>query len=311
MTHNPGSLSGRLTSGPVELDINYELNILRASFENAICPLWSKSIPYVADNSFRPNNWLITFPYNFALSFKDESPELIRKLAVINAIYLVFFLRQDDVLDEYHLPREQYRDLLLKMCNAHSLRNLAIGQLLHLCGNDVYSHLYAYEHKYYNALIWEKSQQLVTLESMLEEKNLKWLGYKLMPLGLTFAGFCIKVGSLEKITLCENLIVHYHIAKQMSDDIIDLDKDLYKPDKSYLIRACEQSLQCTDLTVPIIKDTLIVRGFDKKILATIGHHLDKARKYALELEFRVFLEHIEKAEKRIGVADRLWVNEPS
>lgn len=146
---------------------------------------------------------------------------------------------------------------------------------------------------------------------MLDEENLCCLGRKLMPLALSYAGFCIKTGVRDNTKSCENLILHYHIAKQMSDDINDLDKDLYKPDKSYLIRTCEQSLQCTDLTVPVIKDTLIVRGFDKKILATIGHHLDKARKYAVELEFRVFLEHIEKAEKRIGVADRLWVNEPS
>lgn len=69
MTHNPGSLSGRLTSGPMRIDINHELSILRTSFENAIRPLWSKSIPYTTDNSFRPDNWLITSPYNFASSF--------------------------------------------------------------------------------------------------------------------------------------------------------------------------------------------------------------------------------------------------
>lgn len=295
----------------MRLDINHELSILRASFENAIRPLWSQSIPSVADNSFRPNNWLITFPFNFASSFQDELPELIRKLAVINAVYGTFFLREDDVIDEYHLPPHEYRGLLVKMCNAHSLRNLAVGQLLRLCGADVYSYLFDYERKYYEALIWEKNQDSVTLETMLDEENLIYLGWKLMPLALTYAGFCIKTGVLDNIELCENLILHYHIAKQLSDDINDIEKDFYKPDKSYLIRACEQSLQCTDLTVPIIKDTVMARGFDKKILATIRHHLEKARKYALELEFGVFLEHIEKAQKRIRVADRLWVNEPS
>ncbi|MBU1299117.1 MAG: hypothetical protein KKB77_08220 [Bacteroidetes bacterium] len=292
-------------------DINHELNILRTSFENAIRPLWSKSIPYITDNSFRPNNWLITFPYNFESSFKDESPELIRKLALINAVYLVFFLREDDVLDEYHLPHEQYRELLLKMCNAHSMRNLAVGQLLHLCGTDVYSYLFDYERKYYNALILEKNQNSITVETMLDEENLCCLGWKLMPLALTYAGFCIKTAVLDNIKSCENLILHYHIAKQMSDDINDLDKDLYKPDKSYLIRACEQSLQCTDLTVTVIKDTLIARGFDKKILATIGQHLDKAKKCALELDFRFFLEHIDKAEQNIRATAQLWLNKPS
>jgi len=299
------------TIEPRKIDINYELSILRTSFENAIRPLCAESLPYVADSSFRPENWLITFPYNFSSSFKDESPELIRKIALINAIYLVFFLREDDVLDEYHLPREQYRDLLLEMCNAHSLRNLAVGQLLHLCGNDVYSYLFDYEQKYYNALIWEKSQHLVTLECMLEKENLKWLGYKLQPLGLTYAGFCIKVGAANNIKLCEQLLLSYHIAKQLSDDINDLRGDLTRPDKSYLIRACEQSLQRTDMTISMIKDTLIARGFDKKILATIRHHLHKAKENALELDFRFFLGHIKKAEKHIEATDRLWINESS
>lgn len=287
-----------------ELDIVREIRILEASFRNATNAILSPNLWHSADNTFRPDNWLITFPYNYSSCFNNGSLELIRKLAVINALYLVFFRREDDVLDEYHLRQYEYRGLLLKMCEAHNLRNLAVGQLLQLCGDDVYPYLFDYERKYYGALIWEKAQHSVSLENMLEEENLKWLGYKLIPLALTYAGFCVKTGTVRNLDCCESLLVHYHIARQLADDLNDLPRDITKPDKSCIILACERSLH-TAVDASGVMETLIQEGFYKKILEVIADHLNKAKAYALRLNFQFFLRHIEKAEKAVASSNGL------
>jgi len=252
------------------------------------------------DNTFRKDNWIMNFPFNYYFLDGNNSIDLIRKLAVINALYGTFFFREDDVLDEYQAPKAIFKNYILKMCDAHTLRNLAIGQLLHLCGGKIYGYIFEYEKQYYHALIKEKSHQNITLENMLEKKNLIFLGYKVVPLLITFCAFCILINKIDNLQICENMLINYHVAHQLNDDLIDLKSDIHTPDQSYIIRACKASSKTNEITLTDIKGLLFQENYDYKIVAEINKYLALAELEAEKLNFQIFLKQIHRLKSRVS-----------
>lgn len=128
----------------MNLNIDKELEILENNFTNHVNQFLGKEL-YVKDSTFQKNNWLITFPFNFIFLDKNVSIEIVRKIAIINAFYGVYFLKEDDVLDDYNQQPNEYKNCLIKMCGAHNYSNLAKGQLITLCGIDIYDYIFKYE----------------------------------------------------------------------------------------------------------------------------------------------------------------------
>lgn len=174
----------------LRLDLTKEINILKRNFLKCLNDLNTPEIPRtIIDATFQTDNWVINFPLNFYNAVDAEELNLVRKLSLINSLYCFYLLREDDVFDEYHLPKEVFRKFIVATCHSHLLRNLAIGQLLHLCGPEIYSHVFQYEKKYYEALSFEKNMGY-NLKNTFDESALNILGDKLIPLCLTFAAFC-------------------------------------------------------------------------------------------------------------------------
>jgi len=277
-------------------DLKEEMKLLENNYYNQI-KIHFKLIDFKRSQfTFREDNWLLTFPFNF---YNNGSLEFIRKLALINSFYLSYFLAEDDVVDDYNSSIYEFREIIKKFLKMRSLNNLAIGQFLNLFGQEFYEYIFDYEDKYYRALRFEKdSLENISLDNMLDESNLKYLGYKLMPLCVCYTGFCLKHGKKGNIALCEELIIHYHIAKQLYDDFVDLSEDFQKPDLSYLIKACKLILTKNEFSVDSIKQLLLQNSFYKNYFSIINNHLDKAANIAKKLNFIIFVKEIQWLKNR-------------
>ncbi len=229
--------------------------------------------------------------------------ELIRKLALINSILGQFYFREDQVLDEYHLLPGEYKKYLLALCESRIFRNLAIGQLIYLCGEKIYSYLYEYEKKYYNALIHEKKPGINDPGSVLKHQNLLYLGHKVIPICITFAGFCLIEDIPDKIPACEKMVINYHIAHQLYDDLKDARQDLQKPDRSYLLNAISHTSNGNMRVAENIIDTMRYSGMEQKIYNVMTHYLSLSHKYAVQLRFRLFQNQIEKLRNRVKMKE--------
>ncbi len=275
------------------LDLIEEINILRRNFLKCLNDLNTPKIPStIIDATFQTDNWVINFPLNFYNAVDSEELNLVRKLGLINSLYCFYLLREDDVFDEYHLPKEVFRKFIVATCNSHPLRNLAIGQLLHLCGTEIYPYLFRYEKKYYEALSFEKSGEY-SLENTFDESALNILGDKLIPLCLTFAAFCQLKNCVDKIPLCEELIISYHVAKQLYDDLSDLKSDILKPDLSYLIKVCYGGKPEKNNSLNSVLEIMYNGDIDYKAIEIIDSYTIQAEIMARELNFIFFLREIE------------------
>ena len=281
------------------MNIKSEMKRLEANFYNNL-KIYSKSDKiHRKDKTFREDNWIMNFPFNYHFFGGNSSIDVIRKLSLVNALYGTFFLREDNVLDEYHTPKSVYQDYILKMCEAHTLRNLAIGQLLHLCGDKIYEYIFEYEKMYYHAIIHEKSLNNVSLENMLQNENLVFLGHKAILLIITFCAFCLLRDIIDKIPICENLILNYHIAHQLNDDLMDLKNDMEKPDQSYVIKAFKTSSNLDNISLNDIKELLFEKNYDYKIIEQIGSYLNIAEPFAQKLNFQLFLKQINRLKRKV------------
>lgn len=280
------------------VNIEQEIKLLEINFYNQISQYFSPKLEHIKDKTFRSGNWIITFPFNFIQTKAENELILIRKLSIINAIYVYFFFREDNVIDEYHLPSIEYKAFLMQMCEAHSFRNLAIGQLINLCGEEIFDFIFEYEKRYYDSLIFEKLVHNISIDDMLKKENLIYLGNKVIPLCLTFAGYCLKEGITSKIKLGEELLINYHIAHQLYDDIVDFEDDIKKPDLSYTIKIIKEYLKKDDITVYEINNVLQDTGLYIKIIKTAQHYLKVSKKYANELNFLYFRLKINDLEKK-------------
>jgi hypothetical protein len=234
----------------------------------------------VRDSTFRPDNWLVNFPFNCWHNNSSQSLETYRTLALANALYFTFILREDTVIDDYHLPREEFQPHILEYCQARVLREVAMKHLLDLCGSEVAAFILRYEQMYYNALIWEKTlrPEDVSLEAMASREHCEQLGRKVMPLCLTFAAFSLLTGNMDSIAECEELIIHYHTAHQLFDDMADLLSDAEKPDASYLLRAlAHHGIEKTSLTADNAKRILVESGVAAQALHVAERCLGVAR----------------------------------
>jgi len=283
----------------MKINIEHEVKLLETNFLNQIEPYFNPELNHKNDKTFRSGNWIITFPYNYIQTKNDCSLELIRKLAVINAIYVFSFFREDDVLDEYHLSKNKYKQLLVEMCESRTFRNLAIGQLIHLCGSEIFDYIFEYEKKYYNALIFEKSMKNISLKNMFNKSNLLYLGYKVLPLYVTFTAYCLMENMKEKITLCEDLIVNYHIAHQLYDDIWDISEDLKKPDLSYTLKTFKKHLKKNEITARDIDYLMEQKDVKTKMINSARQYLHISKNYANELHFEYFLLKINDLEMKL------------
>lgn len=282
------------------INIEKEIKLLEKNFYNQIKPYYYPSLKHIKDKTFRPGNWIITFPFNFIQTKSKNELILIRKLSIINAIYVYFFFREDNVLDEYHLPSNEYKTFLMQMCEAHSLRNLAIKQLINLCGEEIFNFIFEYEKKYYDSLIFEKLVHNISIDDMLKKENLIYLGNKVMPLAITYPAYCLKNNNISKIKQGEELIINYHIAHQLFDDIADLEEDINKPDLSYTIKIIKEYSKKHDIGVNEINNILYETGLKIKIIKTALDYLKAAKEYANKLRFSYFTLKIKDLEKKFN-----------
>jgi hypothetical protein len=266
----------------------------------------------IRDNTFRPENWLVNFPFNCWHNNSSQSLEMYRTLALVNALYFTFILREDTVIDDYHLPRDEFQPHILEYCQARVMREVAMKNLLDLCGSEVAAYILRYEQMYYNALIWEKTlrSEDVSLAAMASREHCEQLGRKVMPLCLTFAAFCLLTDSQEHLPHCEELIIQYHTAHQLFDDMSDVFSDLEKPDCSYLLRALEhQGIEKTSLTADNAKQILLDTGVAAQFVNVAERCLRVAREKAERLRFVYMLEQIERLERKVEAGRALLHSE--
>ncbi|MBU1299120.1 MAG: hypothetical protein KKB77_08235 [Bacteroidetes bacterium] len=276
----------------MELDLKNEMGLLRSNYYHQTRSLLHPAISCTETDVFKVNNGVFTFPYNFPFLKENVSHNLIRKLAVINAIYVKCFFEEDNVLDEYHLPPATFRKFICRMCESRNFKTLATGQLVHLCGEKILEYVLEYESKYYSAVISEKLDNDISLENMLDEKNLRFLGFKFLPICVSFAAFCLVENLPEKISTCEELVINFQIGRQLIDDLKDLEKDLQQPDRSYIIKACQRSIERDQPTIIDIENLLLESNFDYEIARTIVRYMQAAEENACKLNFKIFLNQI-------------------
>ena len=289
----------------MKVNLEKEIKILENNYANQVKNTLYKKYSG-SKNTFRESNWLITFPFNFLFTEKKVEIAVVRKIATINAIYGFFFLREDAVLDEYHKSQPEYKNILISMCDAQNFRNLAIGQLLYLCGTDIYDYIFKYEKVYYDALIFEKVNDDINFKNMFDYKNLLHLGHKLMPLCTSFVAFCFFERRTENIQICEKMLINYHIAYQLYDDILDIKKDLMEPDLSYTLRAIKNSQKLEEIILSDVELIFRSTGIVKKISRNIEHYLGLSKKYAEQLNFTLFLSQIKRVEQSLQILKKKY-----
>lgn len=245
-----------------------------------------------ADQSFSHLNWIITLPFNYYYLFSGVDISLIRKLAIINALYGYYFMIEDDLLDEYHQPPKKYKLILTKYCAAQTVRNLAIGQMISLCGSDIYGHIYDYEYRYYQSLFLEKRGKPIPGSDFSLAANLDFLGEKAIPAVTPFAVFCIIFNCENKLYAYEQLIKKYHIAHQIYDDLMDIKQDIKRPDKSWLIRLIQEKIKRKITNPEHIIQFFRETNYDLELIDLIQSNLTEAKYLSLQLRFRHLTENI-------------------
>ena len=245
-----------------------------------------------ADQGFSHLNWIITLPFNYYYLFSGVDISLIRKLAIINALYGYYFMIEDDLLDEYHQPPKKYKLILTKYCAAQTVRNLAIGQMISLCGSDIYGHIYDYEYRYYQSLFLEKRGKPIPGSDFSLAANLDFLGEKAIPAVTPFAVFCIIFNCENKLYAYEQLIKKYHIAHQIYDDLMDIKQDIKRPDKSWLIRLIQEKIKRKITNPEHIIQFFRETNYDLELIDLIQSNLTEAKYLSLQLRFRHLTENI-------------------
>ncbi len=277
-----------------------EISILKSNFlsqlkENNLNVELGKT-----DQSFSHLNWIITLPFNYYYLFPGVDISLIRKLAIINALYGYYFMIEDDLLDEYHQPPQKYKLILTKYCAAQTVRNLAIGQMISLCGSDIYGHIYEYEYRYYQSLFLEKRGKPIPGSDISFAANLEFLGDKAIPAVTPFAVFCIIFNCEYKLDAYEKLIKKYHIAHQIYDDLQDIKQDAKRPDKSWLIRHVQEKIKRKITNPEHIVQFFRETNYDLELINLIQSNLIEAKCLSLQLRFTHLTENISHLEKLAG-----------
>ena len=263
-------------------------NIFIAQIKEYDLPLQIKP----ADMSFSYWNWIITLPFNYYYLVPNINKSIIRKLAVINALYGYFFMTEDDVFDEYHLPVEMYKIILTKYCAVHGLRNLAIAQMIAISGSDTFDYIYKYESKYYQSLFLEKKGYPRSVSSQSIENRVELLGEKAAPAVIPFATFCILQQCEHYIELGEILIKRYHIAHQIFDDWQDIELDVIRPEKSWLVNYIQEEMGSEINDPKQIRNFIRGTNFNLQILELIRSNLTEAKRLVKDLKFVHFEENI-------------------
>jgi len=276
----------------MNIDINKQIQSLTKNVNGFLSPYLVIEKNKLNPFSYKKENYVITFPFNFTAGLKKEGEELIQKLAMVNAVYVKYFFREDNVLDEYHVPTNQYRDFLALMCEGHIFRNLAVEQFVKMVGEEIIRYINKYEKLYYEALINEKLKTDVSFENVYDEFYKKTLCYKVMPLCVVFAAFCIITDQHYKIIDCEEMVVNFQIASQIIDDLKDLKKDILCPDKSVLIKAYMNKFPDIEKDPSVIKQYLLEKEYYQMLIDKVKEHLSNAKIISEKLKFNLFVEDI-------------------
>lgn len=272
-------------------DIQSEMQKLKINVEFNIKKYCKKNIPDDLIKSFRTDNWLLTFPFNFTCAFEEES-ELIRKIAVINCLYLGTFLKEDFLLDDYNVEHDVFGEGVRSYCYSRLLNILAMRQYVYHCGEIILKYLFSYEEIYYSSLFKEKNIANINLNEAFVPKNILFLGQKLLPLVTSFAGYCIIKDKESFIPKCEEMIINYHIAKQLYDDLTDLKNDFYKPDQSYLIKLIAGVNRNCIVNLGEAYEVIMSKKLDILIMENMRKYLKTALLKSEELKFEIFMQEI-------------------
>lgn len=273
------------------IDIRSEMQKLKINVEFNVKKYYRKKIPEDFLNSFKEDNWLLSFPFNFSELYGVD-PDITRKLAVINSLYIGTFLKEDFLLDDYNASIEIFGKGVRAYCFSRLLSILAVRQYVYHCGEIILKYLFMYEEIYYASLFKEKNIISQSIHDGFIHENLLFLGQKLLPLVTSFAGYCIIIDKESLIPVCEEMIIDYHIAKQLYDDFIDIKNDFFKPDRSYLIKLISGMNENNALDIKDLYEFVLKNDLDYKITDIMSKYLKKSREKAEELGFGIFQKEI-------------------
>lgn len=277
---------------PERLNLEKELEILQCNLIQQVRLRGIRMKTGLGDSSIDASNWVVTFPYNYFYLCEKPDIELIRKLALINLLYGFYLFAEDDFLDEKLTSPDDYRLLSTRFCAMRPVRNLAIGFLLELCGSQIYQYIFDYEYAYYRALLGERQTGGNERFNLSSAAALTSLGMKSIPLCIPFAALCLVTDSPGYIPDCESLVLHYHIAHQLFDDIVDLGRDVQKPDQSWLIRYIAGQLSCSRIELDDIRSYIRDSDLFHDVKSLIHNYLDRSEYWAERLAFHHFIEQI-------------------
>ena len=279
-------------SFPGRLDLGKEMELLQSNFIHQIRLKGIRMKTDAGDGSIDVSNWVVTFPYNYFYICEGPDISLVRKLALINLLYGYYIFAEDDVLDEKLSSPDEYRLLVTRFCAMRPMRNLAIGFLLEICGPQIYQYIYDYEFAYYRAILKERKAAMHIKPDLGSGSALTTLGMKSIPLCIPFAALCLVTGTHKYIPDCESLVLHYHIAHQLFDDITDLGRDVQKPDQSWLINYIAGQLSRSRVEMEDIRAYLRDSDLFQDIKTLIHSYLDRSEYLAEKLAFYHFIEHV-------------------
>ena len=252
---------------------------------------------------FTNDHWLLTFPFNFINQFEADR-DLIRKIAVINCLYIGTFLKDDFLSDDMYLGNGKGRTDVRTYCYVKLLNILAIRQYVYQFGEIILKYLFMYEEIYYSSLLKEKNFNAACINEAYIPESLNLIGQKLLPLVTSFAGYCILKDRESLIPKCEELIVDYQIAKQLFKDINAMKNLSYSRIRSRPIKPVPGINNIRNIPVEEISELVADNNLDLLIINTMKKYLKDAVKLADELNFDLIKHEILMMKESVEVYER-------
>ena len=122
------------------------------------------------------------------------------------------------------------------------------------------------------------------------------MGEKAAPAVIPFATFCILQQCEHYIELGEILINKYHIAHQIFDDWQDIELDVIRPEKSWLVNYIQEEMGSEINDPKQIRNFIRGTNFNLQILELIQSNLTEAKRLVKDLNFVHFEENISHLE---------------
>lgn len=224
-------------------DLCREIRGVGRHFESALGDAGARRCSAASvDRGMTPRNLSLALPYYLIEGFPfDGDVECARTMSRGNAFGAAHFLAQDRVLDgdDVASPRGcGFSDLCL-------VRFIREYSALFESGSVFWTHMERYLKEYSGSLAWERDVLWAdgggeAVEGGGLERALEMLGRKMSPLKCCIAAVSLLSESPELLAQGERLLVAYHSAYQLADDLRDLSEDAVRGRWSLPLRLIER-----------------------------------------------------------------------